>query len=605
MSRPTRDQVPAELTWDLDDIYPSAGAWEADLAALEGDLERVTAFRGRLGEGPGTLRACLEAREAFLERLIRVGSYARLHLSTDGLSSGNQAMSARAESFGARAGAALAFLTTELVALPDGTIERYLAEEAGLETYRLQLEDVVRRKPHVLQPQTEEVLAALGEALDLPRTVWQRATTADLRCDPIRGDDGREIPVSIAAYQFDLRHHPDREVRRRAYESLSAGLDRHKATLATTLASHIKKNVTTARLRGYPSAAEMILAPQRIPHGVYRNVCETVHDGMAPHVRRLLRLRARRLGLDRLRMYDLEAPLDPGYDPPTTYAESERLIRDGLRSLGPEYDAVVAAAFRDRWIDRADNLGKRSGAFCATVYGVHSYVFTTWSDGLRSAMILAHELGHAGHGMLASRSQVISNARVGLFFIEAPSTANELLVGQHILDAADGAGAEDGQRLRRFVILQFLGTFIHNMVTHMLEAHFERRLYELAEDDRPLTVGTVLQVQGEVFERFYGDSVVVDDMSKLYWGQQPHFYVNLYPYTYAAGLACGTVVADDIRREGEPAPRRWLETLRAGGSLPPLELARRAGADLVGPEPLERAIAFFGRLVDELERSFA
>src|SRR5438093_2956844 len=167
MSLPTRDQVPVELTWELGHIYPSAEAWEADLAALEGDLERVTAYRGRLGEGPGALRACLEAREAFLERLIRVGSYARLHLSTDGLSSGNQAMLARAESFGARAGAALAFLTTELVALPDGTIERYFAEEADLETYRLQLEDVVRRKPHVLQPQTEEVLAALGEALDL------------------------------------------------------------------------------------------------------------------------------------------------------------------------------------------------------------------------------------------------------------------------------------------------------------------------------------------------------------------------------------------------------------------------------------------------------
>ncbi|HEY3079954.1 MAG TPA: oligoendopeptidase F [Chloroflexota bacterium] len=599
MPRPTREQVPPELTWDLGHIYPTAAAWEADLTALEGDLERVTAYRGRLGEGAGTLRASLEARDGFIERLSRVNAYARLHLSTDGLSSANQAMSARSESFGARAGAALAFLTTELVALPDGTIERYLGEDPGLETYRLQLEDVVRSKPHVLEPQTEEVLAALDEALHLPMTVWQRVTTADLRCEPTQDGEGREIPVSIAAYQFGLRYHPEREVRRRAYESLSAGLDRHKATLATTLAAHIKKNVTTARLRGYSSAAEMILAPQRIPLEVYRNVCDTVHDGMAPHVRRLLGLRSRRLGLDELRMYDLEAPLDPGYDPPTSYAESERLIREGLSPLGAEYETIVSSAFQNRWIDRADNLGKRSGAFCATVYGVHSYVFTTWSDSLRNALILAHELGHAGHGMLASRNQVISNARSGLFFVEAPSTANELLVGQHILDTAAGDG-----RLRRFVIMQFLGTFLHNMVTHMLEAHFERRLYELAEADQPLTVGTVLQVQGEVFDRFYGDSVKVDDPSKLYWTQQPHFYINLYPYTYAAGLACGTVVADDIRREGEPAARRWLDTLRRGGSLPPLELAGKAGVDMASPEPIERAIAFFGRLVDELERSF-
>src|SRR5262245_11471435 len=107
MARPTRDQVPTELTWDLGHIYPSAAAWEADLAALEPDLERVTAHRGRLGEGAATLRACLEARDRFMERLSRVGAYARLHLSTDGLSSANQAMMARSESFGARAGAAL------------------------------------------------------------------------------------------------------------------------------------------------------------------------------------------------------------------------------------------------------------------------------------------------------------------------------------------------------------------------------------------------------------------------------------------------------------------------------------------------------------------
>jgi oligoendopeptidase F len=596
--RPARADVPVELTWNLDDLYATPQLWEADFLALDDDLQAVAAFEGKLGQGPRALLDALQARDAFMTRLVRLSGYARLHLSTDALSGQNQAMSARADSFGARAAAALAFLTTELVALPDGALERFLDEEPALAPYRLQIEDLIRRKPHVLAPPTEQAIAALSETLDLPGVVWQRATAADLRCDPIAGEDGHETAVSIAAYVFGFKYSPDRDVRRRAYESLGAGLDRHKATLATTLAAHIKRNVTMARLRGYGSAAEMILAPQRIPLDVYRNVCDTVHDGMAPHVRRLNELRQRLLGIDRMHMYDLEAPLDPGYDPPTTFAESEQLIREGLRPLGAEYDSFVAAAFRDRWVDRADNLGKRSGAFCASVYGVHSYVFTTWSDNLRSAMILAHELGHVGHGMLAGKNQLISNTRAGLFFIEAPSTANELLVGQHILDTTAD------KRLRRFMVMQFLGTFIHNMVTHMLEAHFERRLYELAEADKPLTVGTILQTQADVYERFYDGAVVVDDAARLYWAQQPHFYVNLYPYTYAAGLSCGTVVVDDIRRHGQPAVDRWLDTLRAGGSLPPLALARKAGVDMSSPEPLQRAVAFFGRLVDDLESSF-
>src|SRR5207237_1026782 len=158
-----------------------------------------------------------------------------------------------------------------------------------------------------------------------------------------------------------------------------------------------------------------------------------VHDEIAPHVRRLIRLRQRVLGLDQVYRYDLEAPLDPDFEPTATFEECGRLILEGLTVLGSEYGDIVRSALRDRWIDRADNLGKRSGAFCWSVYGVHPYVFTTWQNNLRSAFILAHEFGHAGHGTLAGRRQIISNTRTELFFVEAPSTANELILGHHLL----------------------------------------------------------------------------------------------------------------------------------------------------------------------------
>jgi oligoendopeptidase F len=272
---------------------------------------------------------------------------------------------------------------------------------------------------------------------------------------------------------------------------------------------------------------------------------------------------------------------------------------------------MVEQSIASRWVDRVDNLGKRSGAFCASVYGVHPYVFMVWGGGLRSAFTLAHELGHAGHGYLSGRSQIVSNAHnsgIGrftgagnsLFFVEAPSTTNELLLGRHLLDATDDP------RLRRHLIEGFLGTFTHNMVTHLLEAHFEQRLYDLAEADQPITTQAVLDAQEAVFARFFGDAVAMDAGARLYWMQQPHFYVSgsLYPYTYSAGLACGVNVAEAIEQEGAPAVERWLATLRLGSTLSPVELAAHAGVDMTGPEPLRRAVAFFGRLVDELERSY-
>ncbi len=596
---PTRDQIPVEQTWNLGDIYPTFETWEADLTRVDSLVQAVTEYRGRLGESAGSLLGCLQARDAVAATMTKVGAYAQLSISTDGMSAHNQALAARAADLGARVSAALSFLNTELSALPIGTIERYLAAEPGLATYRLQLEEVLRRAPHVLAQETEQTLAALGEVLSVPGSVWGQATAVDLQCTPVRDAQGREQPVSIAAYVFGLSGSADRELRRHGYESLASGIGRHKATLATTLATQIKRNVVMARVRRYASATEMILEGQQVPEEVYRNVLQIVHDEIAPHFRRLMRLRQRLLHLDRVYRYDVDAPLDPEYDPPTTFAESGELIRKGLAALGEEYGEIVEAAIRDRWVDRAENAGKRSGAFCATVYGVHSYVFTTWRDNLRSAFILAHELGHAGHGILAGRNQVISNTRTGLVFVEAPSTCNELILGRHIVDSTDDP------RLRRWVILQFLGTFTHNMVVHLLEAHFEQRLYDLAEAGKPLTLSTILQVQNEVFERFYSGSVVVDDAARLYWAQQPHFYTGLYPYTYAAGLSCSYGVAEAIRQEGQPAVERWLRTLKAGGTQRPIELMQMAGVDMTNPDPIRRAVAFFGSLVDELERSFA
>jgi oligoendopeptidase F len=608
-SQLTRAQVPVEQTWDLAHICPSPAEWEADLRRVEAALPGLAAYRGRLGEGAATLLAFLRARDEAAERFEKVGSYASLASSVDGLAVENQARQGRATALRARVAETVSFVRDELLALPAGTLERYLTTEPGLAPYRPQLEQALLWRGHLLAPGAEQALAALDGTLALPGSIWRRVNAADLACAPVDDGRGGQTAVSVSRWQFGFVAAPDRGLRRRAYESLNAGLGRHKHTLAATLASNIQRNVVMARLRGYRSAVEMFLAHQQVPEPVYRTLLQVVFDGMQPHMQRLARLRRRVLGIERMHHYDLQAPLDPAFEATLDYGEAERLILAGLQALGDEYCAIMKTALRERWVDRADNAGKASGAFCATVFGVHPYVFTTWQGSLRSALTLAHELGHAGAVTLAAQNQVVSNLpgpgsealcglQESLFAIEAPSTANELLVGQHVLAATRDA------RLRRSVIQQFLGTFTHNMVTHLLEAHFEQRLYDLAEAGQPITTDTVLDVQGEVFQRFYGDTVALDDEDRLYWAQQWHFYVGLYPYSYSAGLAWGFAAADAIRREGRPAVERWLAMLRLGATRPPLELARVAGVDMASPEPLRHTIAYLGTLLDELEASF-
>lgn len=593
----TRAEVPVEQTWRLEDLYPTQADWERELEEIRAAASRVTQFRGRLGEGAGVLLACLQEYEQLRERLARAGIYATLRFSSDGSDPENQAVRAKAQALMAQMGATLSFVQSELLALPEGTVERYLAEEPGLAPFRRWLEQVLAMRPHTMHPETEKVLAALSEVTGAPYAIYTQVKAGDMRFDPIKVD-GEEIPVTFAGYEGRLERCADAAVRRAAFRSFSAGLRRYQHTLAATFATEVKKNVVLARLRGFASATHMLLHPQEVPIEVYHNLLDVIRSELAPHMRRYARLRRRVLGLDRLYYCDIEAPLDPEYDPQVSFDEGRQILLDGLAVMGPEYIEIVRTALTDRWIDWCDNVGKSTGAFCSSPYGAHPYILITWTGTMRNVMTLAHELGHACHLTLAQRNQSFLNFRPSTFFIEAPSTMNELLVAQHIL-----RGTQD-TRMRRWVIMQLLATYHHNFVRHLLEGELQRRIYALAEEGKPITAVTLSETKGAILEEFWGGEVEIDDDAKLTWMRQPHYYMGLYPYTYSAGLTISTAAAQAIREEGQPAVERWLKVLKAGGTLKPLDLAKMAGVDLSSPEPIRAAVAFVGSLVDELEQSF-
>lgn len=593
-----RNEVPVELTWNLHDLFPSHEAWEAEGKAIEADLPAVTQYKGRLAEGPATLAAALKAFETLLERMVRWGTYANLLASGDGSDPENQGMLAKAYALQAQFMAATAFIKSEILALPEGQAAAWMAADPELAVYRPALEQALIERPYKLHPQTEEALAALSEVSEAPFIIYERARSSDMTFEPITAPDGRSLPVSFSLYEDELELSADTAVRRAAFDSFTRGLKAYQNTLAATFATEVKKNIVLSRLRGYESVTHMLLAPHRIDHGVYHNLLDVIQSELAPHMRRYARLRKRVLGLDEMRYCDIEAPLDPGYNPQVTREEAANLILDALSVLGPEYRAIIERAFNERWIDWADNVGKQAGAFCTSPYGAHSYILLTFTGHMRSAFTLAHELGHAGHFELANRHQRLLNVEPSLFFVEAPSTMNEVLLADHILKGTDD------KRMRRWVITQLLMTYHHNFVRHLLEAELQRRIYAQGEKGVPVTAQLLSETKGAILEQFWGGEVVIDEGAKLTWMRQPHYYMGLYPYTYSAGLTCGTLMAQRIKEEGQPAAEQWVEVLKLGGSLPPMELMARAGVDMTSPEPIRKAIAYVGSLIDELEASF-
>lgn len=589
----TRAEVPIEQTWNIDDIFPTPEAWERELGELAGLVSNVTQYKGRLHEGAGVLLACLEALEALQKRAMKAFAYASLNLSSDGTNPIYQAMAGKAGAMGAEVQAQTSFVQSEALGLPEGTLQQYLKDD-GLLPYGMTIEKWIEKKPHMLSPETEMVLAALGEVINSPVEVYERSRTADLKFDSVADGEGKLYPMSLGRHESAA----DLTLRRNAYEELNRGLKQYLHTYGTTWGTEVKKNVVTAKLRGYDSAIHMLVDLQEVNTEIYHNIHDVILSELAPHMRKYARLRKNVLGLDKMLYCDIEAPLDPSFNPETTYEEACTLILDSLKVLGPEYSKIMEDGLKNRWVDRADNMGKRTGAFCHSVYGVHPYISMTWGNRMRNALTLAHELGHAGQGVLAQRYQRLANTRPTMFFIEAPSTINELLVADHILSTSTSV------QMRRWLIMQLLMTYHHNFVRHLIEGELQRRTYALAEKGQPITATVLNKVQGEILDEFWGGEVVIDEGAKMVWMRQAHYYRGLYPYSYAAGLTVGTAVARAIQTDGAPVAERWVEVLKAGGTLKPLELAKMAGVDMGSKKPIQDAVAYVGWLVDEVVKSF-
>ena len=229
--------------------------------------------------------------------------------------------------------------------------------------------------------------------------------------------------------------------------------------------------------------------------------------------------------------------------------------------MGPDYVDMVRQAYEQRWIDFAQNKGKCTGGFCETPYGRNSYILLSWCGKMSDVFTIAHELGHAGHFKRCNEAQSIFDTNVSTYFVEAPSTMNELLLAHYMLKTSDD------KRFRRWVLANMVSnTYYHNFVTHLLEAAYQREVYRLVQEGGSVQAQTLGEIMHDTLARFWGDAVELNPGAELTWMRQPHYYMGLYSYSYSAGLTIATQMCKRIEREGAAAVEDWKRVLTAGST---------------------------------------
>lgn len=589
-----RQDVPVEMTWNTDDLFVSKEAFLEALEQVKKTSNSLLEYKGRLLESPQTLFEAIEKIEALYVKITSLGTYTGLKQSVDATDTSNQELAMTFGSSATQIQAELTFFENEVMAISDEQYINFFKEEPMLEEYRTYIEDLYIKKKYKLSDDTEEALAALGEVTEAPYNTYSISKAADMQFDDFEDADGNTQPNSFALFEGKYEFSEEQVTRKNAYASFNKTLHQYKNTYASVYSTEVKKQVALSRLRGYESVTDMLLQSQKVTKEMYNRQIDIIYKELAPHMRKFAKLIKDELNLDKVNFYDLKAPIDTSYNPSATFEEAKETVLKSLAIMGEDYVNIMKRAFDERWIDYADNIGKGTGAFCASPYAAHPYVFMTFQDNMRDAFTLAHELGHAGHFFLANKEQRAFNTEPSMYTVEAPSTMNEMLLGRYLLNN------NEDPKMKKWVILQFMGTYYHNFVTHLLEAAYQRKVYEYAENGTPLTAQLLTETKLEVLKGFWADAVDIDDDAGLTWMRQPHYYMGLYPYTYSAGLTASTAVSEMIFNEGQPAVDRWLEMLKTGGKLKPLELLKVAGMDFTTDEPVQKAVAYVGSLIDQL-----
>lgn len=588
---PLREEVPVKETWDLKDLFTSDQAFYQTLEqVVQMSLDFNHTYYQKLNNIE-IIEKALDEYERILIEIDRLYNYPELRLSVDTSNEEAQKVNAKLNTTSGKLAGLLSFVDSEILELPDEIISE-LRSQTKYPHFIKQLQD---RKPYQLSDDVEKVLATLTPTLRSPFELYGTTKSLDINFESF-DYEGVTYPLDYATFENEYEDHPSPEFRRKSFRAFSDALRQYQHTTAATYNMQVQQEKIEANLRGYDSVIDYLLQDQEVTKDMFDRQIDVIMSDLAPVMQKYAKIIQRVHNLDKMRFEDLKISIDPNFEPEISIEESKKYIYGALKVLGDDYVKMLESAYDYRWIDFAQNKGKDTGAYCASPYITHSYVFISWTGKMAETFVLAHELGHAGHFALAQNHQNLLESEASMYFVEAPSTMNEMLMANYLFNSSNNP------RFKRWVIGSILSrTYYHNMVTHLLEAAYQREVYSRVDNGESLTAPLLNEIMLNTYKAFFGDTVEMTDGVELTWMRQPHYYMGLYSYTYSAGLTIGTVVSQCIKKEGQPAVDRWLKTLQAGGSQSPIELAQIAGVDITTDAPLKETINYISNLVDELE----
>lgn len=587
-----RSEVDRRYTWATEDLYINDEEWNTDYLKCEKMLLNLESYKGKISMSSAMLLEYFQKCDEVTNKLNRIYNYAQRKFDEDTRNTVYQDLSVKAMKLNVNYKSSTSFEVPELLAISDEKLNEFYNENQLLLIYEIYINEIRRKKEHVLSEVEEKLLAQAQELASSPSNIMGMFRNADIKYPSIIDEKGNEVRLTASNYISYLQS-GDRRVRKDVFEALYNTLLKYKNTISSSYFAHVKQLMFFSNARKYNSTLERALDDTNVPVKVYKNLIKTVNNNLH-YMHNYVRLRKKLLNLEELHMYDLYTPIIKSIDTKISFEEAKKNIYNAVAPLGKEYQAILKEGFDNRWIDVYENDGKRSGAYSSGAKP-HPYVLLNYKEGYDGEFTLAHEMGHAIHSYLSNKVQPTRYSNYKIFVAEVASTCNEALLMEYLL-------SNTKDRLKRASLINhFLEKFRGTIYRQTMFAEFEMLAHEMAEKGESLTSDKLNEMYYDLNVKYFGDDIVVDKEISVEWTRVHHFFYNFYVYQYATGYSAAIALSRKILNEGESAVRKYLKFLGGGCSLSPIELLEVAGVDMSTSEPINDALKLFGDLIDELE----
>ena len=585
-----RKDIDQKYKWDLTKIYADEAAFKADFDEAEALIREFPKHEKEMCRSAASLLMALKDSVTLGEKINKLWSFAHLSFATDTSNNFSQAREARVRTLAASADAASWFVSPYLLRLDEKTVEEWFNEEPGLENYRRMIYKVMREKPHTLSDECEKMLAGMGDCLGTHEGIRSIFANSDLQFGKIRDENGKLFQLTDVNYVPTLMK-SDRRVRRSAFQALYKTYEQFGNTFATTYEGYVKERCTISKMRGYKSSLEASVFGDEVTPKIYNSLIKSVRSAL-PVIHDYYELKREVLGVEKLHMYDVYAPLVSECESEYTYEEAVDEVLDAVKVLGEEYYNTLSDGLKVRgWVDVYPSKGKQGGAFSASCPSTEPYILLNYADSLEDVSVLAHEAGHSMHSYFSTKYNQPHESRYTIFVAEVASTVNELLLAHKKLAECKS----DDEKLS--ILNGLMETYKGTLYRQTMFAEFEKNAHALIEKGEPLTAEVLNGIYMKLIRAYFGPKVAKDKAIAYEWMRIPHFYYNFYVYKYATCISAASAIVKRIETEGASYVDKYIDFLKCGDSKSPIESLLVAGIDMTDPAVIDGAIEDFASAI--------